>query len=91
MVPPANSTWAMGTPVARLFFEPQKMMVMQSSRENPRRRPSWLVVSSARASSTQQATTSPASAGSGISCHSPWITAALKAVYTTSRIEPWST
>ncbi|MNO89931.1 hypothetical protein D3C76_814290 [compost metagenome] len=80
MVPPANSTCAIGTPVARLFFEPQKTMVMRSSREKPRRRPSRLVASSARASSTQQAITSPASAGSGICRHSPWTTAALKAV-----------
>ena len=29
---PANSTFAMGTPVARLFFEPQNRMVIRSAR-----------------------------------------------------------
>ena len=36
----ANSTWAMGTPVAKLFFEPQKRMVMRSSRLKPSHFPS---------------------------------------------------
>ena len=34
----ANSTVAIGKPVARLFFDPQKTMVISSAREKPRRR-----------------------------------------------------
>lgn len=76
----ANSTLAMGTPVARLFFEPQKTMVISSSLLKPRRRASTVVSTRARARITQQATVRPSSASQGTSCHRPWITAALKAV-----------
>jgi hypothetical protein len=34
----ANSTLAIGTPLARLFFEPQNTIVISSSFEKPRRR-----------------------------------------------------
>ena len=40
---PEKRTLAMGTPVARLFFEPQKTMATSSGFEKPRRRaaPRW--------------------------------------------------
>ncbi|MNZ98524.1 hypothetical protein D3C78_1178080 [compost metagenome] len=81
----------MGAPVARLFFEPQNTMAISSSTAKPSRRLSQVVASSAMASSRQQASVSSTSAGPGTARHRPPITAALKAVYTTSRIEPWST
>eukprot|EP01035_Chromulina_nebulosa_P002281 gene2280-3072_t len=42
----ANSTLAMGTPLARLFLEPQNTSVISSSLENPMRRATQVVVTS---------------------------------------------
>ena len=76
----ANGKATMGTPVARLFLEPQKTMVTSSSLEKPSLRLSQVVKHSARARITAHTTSSPASAGSGIWRHSPSTTAALNAV-----------
>jgi len=35
---PANKRVAIGTPLARLFFDPQNTMVISSAREKPSRR-----------------------------------------------------
>lgn len=80
MAPPANSTWAIGTPVARLFFEPQKTMVMRSATSKPSSLPNRRVRQSTIPSSTQQTTTRPSSAVGGTCCQRPWTTAALNAV-----------
>lgn len=87
----ANSTLAMGIPLARLFCEPQNTIVTSSSRVKSKRREAKREVASTKASSIPINTTRPASANIGSRCHSPWLTDALKAVYTTSKIEPWST
>ena len=79
MLAPANSTCAIGTPVARLFFEPQNKMVMRSSWLKPNALPSSVDATSTRASNTQQATTNPPNCHSGIWCQIPSLTASLKA------------
>ena len=58
----ANSTLAMGTPLARLFLEPQNTSVISSSLENPMRRATQVVVTSASVSSTAHTTTRPSNA-----------------------------
>ena len=84
----ANSTLAMGTPLIRLFLEPQNTSVISSSLVKPSARAFQVVSVSTRVSSIAQSTSRPASAGSGVSRHRPLTTAALKAEYTTSRMEP---
>lgn len=64
-------TFAIGTPAARLFFDPQKMIVIWSARLNPSRLLTNAVSSSAIASNTRFTATRPASACAGIWCHSP--------------------
>src|SRR5690606_38926492 len=54
-------------------------------------RPSATQPSSDNASSTPHVSTRPIRAGAGESRHRPSLTDSEKAVYTTSRIEPWST
>ncbi|MNT42284.1 hypothetical protein D3C72_1787010 [compost metagenome] len=76
----ANSTLAIGMPLARLFLEPQKTMVISSSMLKPKRRAMKVVRPSASASSTPHTSSRPSSALTGICFQSPSITAALKAV-----------
>ena len=76
----ANSTLAMGMPLAMLFLEPQKTMVISSALLNPSRRASQAVLVSASAKSTAHSSSSPNRAWVGIWCHRPSMTAALKAV-----------
>ena len=86
----ANSTLAMGTPLTRLFCEPQKMMAISSSLEKPQRRASQTLSPMDMASSRPQTSTRTASASGGIRLQSPPTTEALNAEYTTSRMEVWS-
>ena len=77
---PANSTLAIGTPLARLFFEPQKTMAISSSREKPRRRLPQVVPPAPRPSSThidQRPARRGAGPRTGARCPSP--RASLKA------------
>lgn len=78
--PPANITLAIGTPVARLFFEPQNTMAISSARLKCRRRAMKVIESIAMASNSAAAPSTPSNAGNGIFCHSPSFTDALKAV-----------
>ncbi len=77
---PAKITFAIGTPEARLFFEPQNTMVISSSFEKPRRRLAAVVIARTRARSTRSTTSMVASAGSGVRLHRPVATAWLKAM-----------
>ncbi|MNY65355.1 hypothetical protein D3C86_2026130 [compost metagenome] len=79
MVLPANSTCAIGTPVARLFFEPQKRMVMRSSWLKPNALPSTVEATNTSARTMQQTSTSPSRSNNGICCQRPSITASLNA------------
>src|SRR5690606_31846480 len=85
-----NSTWAMGTPVAMLFLDPQNTMVISSSLLKPSARAIQVVATSTTANNTQQTSVSVTSVAGGTASHRPPTTEALKAVYTTSKIELWS-
>ena len=78
--PPANSTWAMGMPVAMLFFEPPNSRVMRSSWFSPTRRPMNSTSTSTSARNSVQTSVRTSRRASGICSQSPPITAALKAV-----------
>ena len=78
--PEANSTCAIGTPLARLFLEPQKTMVISSALSKPSLRAIHVVDSSASASSTASTASRPANAVGDTCFHRPSITAALNAV-----------
>ncbi len=71
---------AIGSPVARDFFEPQNTIVIWSGRENPSRRLSWPVTTSTTASSAP-ATASSTTRFTGVTwCQMPATTPALNAV-----------
>ena len=79
-LPPANMSFAMGMPVARLFFEPQNTIAISSGSELPRRRATTVVRVSTAAKNTQDRKPTATSAGSGVVVQRPSVTAALKAV-----------
>ncbi|KAG1580096.1 hypothetical protein G6F46_015563 [Rhizopus delemar] len=85
-LPPANSTLSIGTPVARLFFEPQNTMAISSSRVKRRRRAMKVISGMAMPSSTAATTATASSESSGVLLHRPSVTASPNAEYTTSRI-----
>ena len=76
----ANSTCAIGMPLARLFLEPQNTIVISSALLKPSRRAVQVVTVSASASSTAHTPSRPTSALGGTCFHRPSMTAALKAV-----------
>ena len=76
----ANSTCAIGMPLARLFLEPQNTMVISSALLKPSRRAVQVVTVSARASNTAHTTSRPARAPGDTCFQRPSMTAALKAV-----------
>ena len=77
---PANRIFAIGTPLARLFFEAQKTMAISSSRLKPRRRLSQVVPLSAIDSMIAVTPSKAARADIGTRCHKPSTTEALKAM-----------
>src|SRR5690554_5644000 len=89
--PPATLTYAMGIPVARLFLLPQKTIVISSSLLKPNARANQVVATNTMAKITQHTKVNIIKDCGGTVCHKPPITAALKAVYTTNKIELWST
>ncbi len=72
-------TLAMGTPLARLFFEPQKVMVIWSASLKPIRRLPKVVAQRTSASRTMSATMTTAMSESEKVCHRPSTTAVEKA------------
>lgn len=70
----------MGTPFARLFFEPQKTMVISSAREKPRRLVDHIFKLRTMARSPMQATKSQKREAGLTVVQSPAITDSLKAV-----------
>ena len=75
-----NSTPAIGTPDARLFFEPQNSSTIWSSRVKPSARPASQVRTRTIASNAMQAAAISARSAAETRCHSPSTTAAPKAV-----------
>ncbi|MNT78081.1 hypothetical protein D3C72_2172810 [compost metagenome] len=76
---PAKMALAIGMPLARLFFEPQKVMAISSARSKPRRRlPNMVTASTSASMTTSIAISTPRSASEKV-CHSPDVTAWLKA------------
>ena len=85
-----NNVPAIGTPVARLFFEPQNNNTIASSRHRPSHRPPPQHTAKAVANSPQLINTTAVKLNTDTRDHSPPTTAALKAVYTTNKIVPRS-
>lgn len=83
---PAKITPIMGTPVAKLFFDPQKTIVMQSSRGKRNFRENQYVADNTIAKNTAQENTTPTNDHRGNRPHNPCIAASLNEVYTTSQI-----
>lgn len=87
----ANRTPAIGTPDAKLFFDPQNKSTIESSRESPSLPPIHQQVTSTNASRPLQRTNCPNKLITEHLVQRPSMTAWLNAVYTTRRIELRST
>ena len=75
-----NKTWAIGIPLTRLFCAPQKRTVASSAVLKCRRRLLQMHQPMEQAKMSAQTANKPSIAVHGICCHSPAITAPLKAV-----------
>ncbi|MNN11029.1 hypothetical protein D3C81_1239690 [compost metagenome] len=89
-LPPANNTLAIGTPVARLFLEPQNTMGISSKRLKPRRRANQVMPGIAMASNTTATNAAVSNELIGVLLHKPSLTDSPNAAYTTSSTVPWS-
>src|SRR5690606_3578706 len=87
---PINRICAIGTPLARVFLEPQKNAVFWSARLKPIQRGIYSDNSITIVNKTEHAKSNNNKVLMLTSFHSPATTALLKAPYTTSKIEPWS-